>query len=282
MARGNAKAPIFLDATDCGRFLEILREVALRFSVVIYAYCLMPNHYHLVIQTRDGNLSVAIQYLNSVYSQWWNRRHGRCGHVLQGRFKAQLIQNERYLVAACRYVLKNPVRAGLADDPGAWQWSSYSASLHPDRAPDFLDTTLVHQFLSDQREAPCGTARTDGAGAGQVEPAVGPAVRGNAMFIGSMDFIEEKRTALRMAGSAGVRGREWRSIRPMIDTLLRTDGRHDDRGLLEAHDGWGFTQSEIAAHLGLSVDAVGRIFRNLRRRGVRSADLRIRPADLRI
>ena len=111
MARGNSRALIFLDRRDYVRFLEIFGMTVVRFGMVCLAFCLMPNHYHLVLKTPAANLSAAIKHLNGVYSQWWNHRHQRCGHTFQGRFKAQLIQRERYLAAACRYVVLNPVRA---------------------------------------------------------------------------------------------------------------------------------------------------------------------------
>src|SRR5262245_34754461 len=125
VARGNDRMAIYHDDVDRWRFLANLETVADQYRVECHAYCLMSNHYHLVLRTLEANLSSAIQYLNGVYAQWWNRRHGRVGHVLQGRFKAQLVQREGYFLEACRYVVLNPVRAGLVNDVEDWPWSSY-------------------------------------------------------------------------------------------------------------------------------------------------------------
>src|ERR1700736_3964419 len=126
MARGNNKMAIFLDDLDYERFQEMLAEVVARFGIDSWIFCVMPNHYHLVLRTRHANLSLAIRYLNGSYAQWWNRRHGHVGHVFQGRFKAQIVEASVYLVRLCRYVLLNPVRAGLCARPEDWRWSSFT------------------------------------------------------------------------------------------------------------------------------------------------------------
>src|SRR5258708_899888 len=125
MARGNNRMPIFLDALDYERFLEILGTVVSKFEIESWVFCVMPNHYHLVLRTRRANLSRAIRHLNGTYAQSWNQRHAHVGHVFQARFKGQVVEASAYLVRLCRYVLLNPVRAGLCADAGAWPWSSY-------------------------------------------------------------------------------------------------------------------------------------------------------------
>ena len=152
MARGNGKMRIFLDDTDNRRFLYLLGEVLADFSIRCWNYCLMPNHYHLTIQPTRPNLSEAIGRLNGGYGLWWNRRHGQVGHVFQGRFKDQVVDREEYLVTLSRYVVMNPVRAGLVQRPEDWRWSSYRATVGLCSAPAFLDTTATLDLFGENGE----------------------------------------------------------------------------------------------------------------------------------
>lgn len=117
VARGNERAAIFWDDTDRGRFLELLAHVVHRYQWRVLAYCLMGNHYHLLVQTPEPNFARGMRQLNGVYAQRFNRRHGRVGHLLQGRYGARLVQEDGHLLAAVRYIVRNPVRAGLAGAP---------------------------------------------------------------------------------------------------------------------------------------------------------------------
>ena len=128
-ARGDRRETIFEDDADRERFLELLGEVVALFNWQCHAYCLMGNHYHLVIGTPDGNLSKGMRQLNGVFTQWSNRRHRRTGHLFQGRFKAILVDADSYLLELTRYVVLNPVRAGMVKQPSDWPWSSFSAMV---------------------------------------------------------------------------------------------------------------------------------------------------------
>ena len=115
-ARGNARAPTYLHNQDRQLFLDVLAECIQRFSWLCHAYCLMDNHYHLMIETPEGNFSTGMRQLNGIYTQRFNRRHGRVGHVFQGRFKAILVERQSYLLELCRYVVLNPIRAKMVGD----------------------------------------------------------------------------------------------------------------------------------------------------------------------
>jgi len=150
MSRANARQEIFLGADDYARFLVRLTVTAARFSVRCHAYCLMPNHYHLVLEPDVLPLSRMMQQLNSSYSQWFNRRHARVGHVLQGRFKALLLDDESYLRRVVRYLALNPVRSNLAEDPAHWPWSSYRATAGlEDPLPLLTLARVWHSFDLD-------------------------------------------------------------------------------------------------------------------------------------
>ena len=145
--RGDRREPIFVDDEDRRALLSVVAEALDRFEARMVAYCLMGNHYHFVLQTWQGNLSRVMRYINGVYSQAFNRRHGKVGHLFQGRFKAILVDRDAYLVEVCRYVELNPIRARCVDDPRQWRWSSYRAHVGLDQPPCWLDTHGLHGML---------------------------------------------------------------------------------------------------------------------------------------
>ena len=146
-ARGNRQEPIFLDDHDRRLFLDLLAQAFDRFDAGALAYCLMGNHYHLVLRTRQPNLSALMRHVNGVFTQRVNRRHGKVGHVFQGRFKAILVDRDAYLLEVCRYVDLNPVRAGMVASARDWPWSSYQALTGASPVPPWLDATLLHGML---------------------------------------------------------------------------------------------------------------------------------------
>jgi putative transposase len=139
-SRGDGREAIFLGGEDRRLFLGVLSEVVPDFNWAVHAYCLMDNHYHLLIETPDGNLSKGMRQLNGVYTQRFNRQHGRVGHVFQGRYKAIIVQKESYLLELARYVVLNPVRARMVRSPAEWPWSSYRATAGLCDAPFWLAT----------------------------------------------------------------------------------------------------------------------------------------------
>lgn len=147
MARGNRGQKIYLDASDYRTFLKILGEIASELDWSVFSYCLMPNHYHLLLRTKDANLAAGMRRLNSRFSQRANWRHENAGHMFQGRYKSFLVEEDRYLLALLRYITLNPVKAGLAPRPEDWQWSSHANFLKGAGAtPPWFDreTILAH------------------------------------------------------------------------------------------------------------------------------------------
>jgi len=268
MARGNAKAKIYLDDRDNRRFLELLGDVHERFDLTCHAYCLVENHYHLVAETPQGNLSAAIRHLNGVYAQWWNAVHARCGHVFQGRFKAQLIQSDAYLGAVCRYVVLNARRAGLVRHPRDWPWSSYRAAAGLEEPPGFLTTALVHSLV-----APVGRERPEHAFERFVLDAeddhkVADAVRRDSRFIGEDAYWRAVTAVCAPQRVAGVPRHEYiRLAMPLADLFQRGSPRPvRNRAIRAASAKYGYAAVDIARHLDLHPETVRRLLRAQRAR----------------
>ena len=148
-SRGNERRSIFSDDVDRRMFLTFLGQTVKRFGWSLTAWVLMTNHFHLVIQTPEANLSRGMHWLNSTYVGWFNRRHKRCGHLFQGRFHAVLVEKETYFRELLRYVVLNPVRAKLVARPDDYRWSSYRSTAGLESAEDWLDVASIHGLFDD-------------------------------------------------------------------------------------------------------------------------------------
>jgi REP element-mobilizing transposase RayT len=187
MSRGNGRMTIFLDETDYRRFISIMSDVVADHGIDCVNYCVMPNHYHGTFCPTRPNLSDAIRCLNSRYAQWWNRRHGRVGHVFQGRFKDQMVERESYLLALSRYVALNPVRANLVAKPDAWPWSSYRAIAGLAPPPSFLSIWSTLRLFGEDDTLTLQERFTRFVGAGE-EPEFSECIRSNERVLGSRLF----------------------------------------------------------------------------------------------
>ena len=150
-ARGNRQESIYQDDKDRRKFLVLLGDVCDRNNWCIHAYCLMTNHYHLVIETPEANLSKGMRRLNGIYTQRHNYRHNRVGHVFQGRYKSILVQKQSYLLELARYVVLNPVRANMVMNAGQWPWSSYRPTSGKASCPEWLKTDWLLSQLNRNR-----------------------------------------------------------------------------------------------------------------------------------
>jgi len=147
-SRGNEGRPIFRSNKDREAFLQFLAEAVKRFGWSVTAWVLMTNHYHVVVQTPEANLSRGMQWLNGTYADWFNRRHKRSGHLFQGRFKSLVIDQGTYFAEVLRYVVLNPVRAKMVARPEEYRWSSYRATAGLEAAPPWLDLTAVYAHFT--------------------------------------------------------------------------------------------------------------------------------------
>jgi REP element-mobilizing transposase RayT len=152
MNRGLARQPIFTDLRDRETFLQLLGDSHDMWGISVIAYCLLNNHYHLLIQTPEANLSRVMRHLDGLYTQRYNRRHKRDGPLFRGRYKAIVVDAEEYLLAVARYIHQNPVAAGFARSPEAYAWSSCRLYLQKGMQPAWLDTErLLNRFPKKDR-----------------------------------------------------------------------------------------------------------------------------------
>ncbi len=149
--RGVARTAVAVDAADYERALTLLERAVSRFELQCHAWCYLPNHSHLLVTSRLGNLSRAMHWLGTCTAQSFNQRHARVGHLYQGRFGSRLVADERYLLELARYLPLNPVRNGLCDAPGDWPWSSYGATAGLRERPGFLDSGELLSLLGSRR-----------------------------------------------------------------------------------------------------------------------------------
>jgi REP element-mobilizing transposase RayT len=283
-ARGNRREPIFTDDEDRAALLRILGSGLQRYDAQVLAFCLMGNHYHLVLRTQRANLSQLMRHVNGVYTQAVNRRHAKLGHVFQGRFKAILVDRDAYLMQVCRYVDLNPVRAQLVNDAVDWPWSSCRMHLGIEARPAWLDSrVLLAQLLGRDISATADeqAARQTYAQwlrAGRDTPLWPLALR-QQIYLGDADFVERMQAWAASAPGAAQQddGQEQATSQPAgISAAAGTVPRAQTRppqtlqqwleaspsraqGLRNAHVEGGHSLTAMARELGLSVSWVSRL-----------------------
>jgi putative transposase len=244
----------------------VLAQAMDRFDAQVLAYCLMGNHYHFVLHTRQANLSRLMRHVNGVYTQLFNRQHGKVGHLFQGRFKAILVDRDAYLLEVCRYVELNPVRAGVVHEPGAWGWSSYRAHVGHSDAPPWLDTPGLHGYLLQRPVRGAADARR-AAARYEVLVAEGRDVRlwdaalRQQVYLGDEAFVERMQAQADRPGPITVREvpKRQRTAPRSIEDWLRRADLSREQTLRNAHTEGGYTMSAIAQELGLSVSRISRL-----------------------
>lgn len=254
-ARGNARQTIYRDDVDRRRFLAALAHAVDRYGWLVHAYCLMDNHYHLLIETPKPTLARGMRHLNGTYTQAFNWRHQHVGHLFQGRYTAILVQREPYLLELCRYVVLNPVRARACQRPEQWRWSSYRATAGLEAAPAWLTRAWVlAQFGTKEREAHAQYRAFVREGVAQ-RP--WDALRGQ-IYLGTEEFV---------AGLTAEQGpvpevprAQWQGRRPRLAEILATR-KPVAEAVARAYREHGYRLREIATYYGVHYATVSRWLR---------------------
>ena len=266
-ARGNAREDIFLEDADRRLFLEVLGNTVTRYNWLCHAYCLMDNHYHLLLETPDPNLSLGMRHLNGVYTQRFNRKHSRVGHVFQGRFKSILVEKEAHLLELCRYIVLNPVAAKMVLHPSEYPWSSYNFTAKSIKKPAFLSIDWVlGQFSKKRRNArklygEFVTGKINDRTDKPWKKLVGQVILGSEDFVFYIqDLIVEKKEIKEIPKPQRF------SSRPPLSVLFPDDSQNDKKkrneNICNAHLSHGYTLKEIGDYLGIHYTTVSRIVNN--------------------
>ena len=265
-SRGNEKKPIFKEEGDREVFLELLDSVNKRYNWMCHAYILMNNHYHLVIETPEGNLSKGMRQLNGVYTQVFNKRHRRVGHLFQGRYKAILIQKESHLVEVCKYVVLNAVRAGLVRNPKEWRWSSYCATVGIAKPHACLTTDWILGQFGTKKLKTSRKRYMKYITNGREEESLWSNLKGQILLGGEdfaerfLSYVKEKREIEEIPRSQRFASRL--TLDRLFEGKENQNREERNRRIREAVENNGYTQKEVAKYLKIHYSTISRIMKN--------------------
>lgn len=257
-SRGDRREDIYKDDTDRLAWLDTLAQCCERFNWAIHAWCQMSNHYHLIVETAEGNLSAGMRQLNGVYTQAVNRRYRHAGHVFQGRYKAILIERDSYLLELLRYVVLNPVRAAMVKDVRQWKWSSYHATVGAAPTPPWLHTAWLLDQFGKQRARQIARY-IDFVRQGVRGARVWDQLRGQ-IFLGSDAFVASMQERLKDGGANKHREIPRLQRRALAQSLDFYRSTFDDpkSGMTAAYATGDYTLQNIADAFGVHYATVSR------------------------
>ena len=255
-SRGDRKNTIFQDDIDRSKWISILELVCTRYNFSVLGFCQMTNHYHLIVETVEGNLSQGMQQLNGLYSQYFNRRHEVVGHLFQGRYKAILVQRETYLLELTRYVVLNPVRAGFVTSPDNWRWSSHACVIGTVPARAWLDTaaTLRH-FGMERASAVDAYLRFVMEGIGHESPLKNVS---HQLLLGDKAFVAKNSGSAAREKFLAVAKAQRRAVSLSLEEHRLQYPNRDD-AMAHAYHSTAYTMEQIAAHFSVSSKTVSRV-----------------------
>ncbi|MFM4757719.1 REP-associated tyrosine transposase [Aeromonas caviae] len=256
-ARGNERKAIYLDEADFELFLDTLDAVCYQHNWVIHAYCLMNNHYHLLLETPDANLSKGMRQLNGVFTQAMNKKHHRVGHLFQGRYKAILVDKDAYLRELCRYIVLNPLRASMVDTPDDWPWRSWPYTIGKYAAPSWLATdALLNSF--GERRATAINAYIKFVYQG-VQKRIWDDLK-HQIYLGDEDFVKQHQALQQMSdGDLSEVPLKQRRPQPKPLAEYQQQAATRDEAILNAYRSGGYSQKQIGEFFGIHYSMVSRI-----------------------
>jgi len=261
--RGDRQESIYEDNQDRQHFIELLGQVIIQGNWICHAYCLMDNHFHLMIETPDGNLAKGMRQLNGVYTQSSNLRHHRVGHLFQGRYKAILVDRDAYLLELARYTTLNPVRAGMVKHPGNWPWSSYRAMVGAAKSPPWLTTQAILDLFS-KKQALARKKFQRFVAEGIDNESIWKNLN-RQIYLGSDRFIERMQAKLeKESRDVNIPRAQQRPPAPPLE-VLRAAHRNRDQAIAAAYETGDYSYQQLAEYFELHFTTVGEIVRKLRK-----------------
>jgi putative transposase len=257
-SRGDGREDIYLSDADRLAWLEVFGQVCKRFNWVCHAWCQMSNHYHLLIETPEANLSKGMRQLNGVYTQRFNRAHARVGHVFQGRYKAILVERDSYLLELARYVVLNPLRARMVRRLENWPWSSYLATCGQTPVPEWLHIDWILAQFGRQR-ASAIRKYVEFVHEGARLPSVWTQLQGQ-IYLGSEDFMKKMQAQIEKKAAPEEIPRAQRRV--LSQSLTDFEARYPrNEAMALAYLSGQYTMLAIAAHFGVHYSTVSRMVR---------------------
>ena len=260
-SRGDRREDIYETDSDRRNFISILGDVCDQFNWRCHAYCLMTNHYHLLIETPDANLSKGMRQLNGVYSQSFNKAHGRVGHVFQGRYKAIHVEKETYLLELARYIVLNPVRAKMISLPHEWPWSSYRATVGLADTPFWLNVEwLLSHFDIKQSRAIRSYEKFVLSGQGVTSPLERLKKQ---VYLGSDEYMDKLNKLIHQDKDLSeIPTCQRRKIPKSIEEYARISSSRNEAIFL-AYKSGGYRLKEIADYFSLHYTSISRIVKKM-------------------
>ncbi|QMU56569.1 MAG: addiction module toxin RelE [Candidatus Mycalebacterium zealandia] len=247
-SKGNASQRVFISSDDGKLWMNTFESVCSRFGWICHAYCLMGNHYHIVVETPKANLSAGMRQLNGVYTQAFNRKHNRSGHLFTGRFNSVIFQKEKYLKRVIRHTLSNPVRKGLITSPVQWKWSSCRASSGKESV-SFINPLAISSIFGGGTEFEKFISTPE-------QNSIRSEIK-NQIYLGDRDFIERSSKFASVKHSKEIPAEQRMTLKSVKRFVSGITDRNE--AVFAAYRSGEFSMKEISDHFGIHYSTVSRI-----------------------